>query len=124
MNRYKVIVNPISGRGAGERLLPRVEQILRSYDLNYDLVQTEYPGHAIELAQEAIKSGYNILVAMGGDGTANEVLNGIMHAKQNGTDGIALGVLSVGSGNDFAFSLGVPHDLVAGCQVLAEDHRR
>ncbi len=124
MNRYKVIVNPISGRGAGERLLPRVEQLLRDCGLNYDLIQTEYRGHAIELTQEAIKSDYNIVVAMGGDGTANEVLNGIMQAKLLGIKGVALGILSVGSGNDFAFSMGVPHDLAAGCQVLAANHRR
>ena len=124
MTRYKVIVNPISGRGAGEQAVPLIEQYLRGYGLNFDLVRTERPWHAAELAQQACADGYDVIVAVGGDGTANEVLNGLMLAKQAGQDGVAMGVLCVGRGNDFAFGAGVPRDLEAGCRTLAQDHRR
>ena len=67
---------------------------------------------------------YDVIVAVGGDGTANEVINGLMEAKQAGRHSSAMGVLSVGRGNDFAHAVGVPYDLELACQALAEDHRR
>ncbi len=125
MNRYKVIVNPVSGRGAGDRAVPLVEQTLQSYGLDFDLVRTEHPWHAAELAQQAATSGYGTVVVVGGDGTANEVLNGLMLARQAGVeDRVAMGVLSVGRGNDFAFGMGVPHGLAAGCRALAQGRQR
>jgi YegS/Rv2252/BmrU family lipid kinase len=64
------------------------------------------------------------VVAVGGDGTANEVLNGLMRAKQAGTAVCAMGVLCVGRGNDFAYGVGISPDLEAGCRALAQGHRR
>lgn len=125
MPRYKIIVNPISGRGAGDRAVPLIEQLLQSHGLDFELVRTERPWHAAELAQQAIQDGYGVVVAVGGDGTANEVLNGLMLARQAGIENrAAMGILSVGRGNDFAFGVGVPRDLADGCRTLAQDHRR
>jgi YegS/Rv2252/BmrU family lipid kinase len=87
-------------------------------------VRTEKPWHAAELAERAVADGFDVVVAVGGDGTANEVLNGLMQAKQAGEESAAMGVLSVGRGNDFAFGVGVPRDLAAACRVLAQDQRR
>ena len=124
MNRYRIIVNPVSGRGTGERAIPRIEQLLGQHGLRFDLVCTERPWHAAELAEQAANDGYDVVVAAGGDGTANEVLNGLMRAKANGAaDGVAMGVLCVGRGNDFAFGAGAPFDLEDGCRALAEDRR-
>lgn len=123
MNRYKVIVNPISGRGNGEQSIPLIQSLLDQHNLSYDLVRTEHPGHAIELAQQAAGAGYDVVVAAGGDGTSNEVLNGLMQAKQTGADA-AMGILCVGRGNDFAFGADVPPTVEAGCDALAADHRR
>jgi hypothetical protein len=81
MPRYKIIVNPIAGRGAGEESIPRIERMLSTYNLDFDLVRTERPWHAAELAHEAAIAGYDAVIAMGGDGTSNEVLNGLMQAK-------------------------------------------
>lgn len=125
MPRYKIIVNPISGRGAGDRAVPLIEQLLQGHGLAFDLVRTERPWHAAELAQQATQDGYGVVVAVGGDGTANEVLNGLMLAKQTGIENrAAMGILSVGRGNDFAFGVGVPRDLEAGCRTLAQNNRR
>ncbi len=125
MRRYRIIVNPISGRGAGERSIPAIEQMLRDAGLDFTLVRTERPWHAAELAEQACAEGYGVAVAVGGDGTANEVLNGLLRAQEAGAAGdVALGILSVGRGNDFAFGVGVPKDLAAGCEALAEGHRR
>jgi diacylglycerol kinase (ATP) len=124
MSRYKIIVNPVAGRGAGERAISQIEQVLKGYGLDFDLVRTERPWHAADLAQEAVAAGYDSVVAVGGDGTANEVLNGLMRAKQAGAGTCAMGMLCVGRGNDFAYGVGIPTDLEAGFQALAQGHRR
>ena len=124
MKTHKIILNPTSGRGTGERSIPLMTELLGGYELDYDLVRTERPWHAAELAQEAAKSGYAYVVAAGGDGTANEVLNGLMNAKEEGAGGVSMGVLAVGRGNDFAFSMGIPTELAAGCETLARGKRR
>ena len=124
MPRYKIIVNPVAGRGTGEQAISQIEQVLKGYGLDFDLVRTERPWHAADLAQEAVAVGYDSVVAVGGDGTANEVLNGLMRAKHAGVGTCVLGMLCVGRGNDFAYGVGIPTDLEAGCQALAQGHRR
>jgi diacylglycerol kinase (ATP) len=124
MAKYKVIANPAAGGGAGARAIPHVKRLLAKHGLDFDVVCTERPWHAAELAREAAAAGYDVLVAAGGDGTANEVINGLMAAQRAGQPAPALGVLCIGRGNDFAYGVGVPHDLELACQVLAADHRR
>ncbi len=125
MNNYKIIVNPTSGRGNGERIIPQLSQFLQSHGLSFDLARTERPLHALELARQAAEDGYNVVVAVGGDGTANEVLNGLMQAKRNGVaDHVAMSVLSAGRGNDFAHGVGMPDDLETSCRILADDYRQ
>jgi YegS/Rv2252/BmrU family lipid kinase len=124
MTTYKIIVNPVAGRGDGLQSIPKVEALLGDHGLVFDLVRTERPWHAADLAQEAAAAGYGTVIAVGGDGTANEVLNGLMRAKLAGDGTSAMGVLCVGRGNDFAFGAGIPTTLEEGCQVLARDQRR
>ena len=122
--RYCVIVNPISGRGNGEQSIPIIEREFKSSNLDYDLKRTNGPWNAAELAQQAVKDGYDVVVACGGDGTANEVVNGLMLAKVSGAGTATMGVVGVGRGNDFAYSMGVPNGLEACCQTIANNHRR
>ncbi len=124
MPKLRIIANPAAGRGAGDRAIPKVERWLSEYAPDSDLVRTVRPGHGAELAQEAAVSGVEVVVAMGGDGTANEVINGLMAARLVGKPSPALGVLGVGRGSDFAHAIGVPRDLESACQILAEGHRR
>ncbi len=124
MSRYKIIANPVAGRGAGDRAVSQVERLLSGYGLNFDVVRTERPWHAADLAREAAAAGYDAVVALGGDGTSNEVLNGLMQARREDGNTCAMGVLCVGTGNDFAYGAGVPLDVEAGCHVLAQGHRR
>lgn len=135
MLKYKIIVNPTSGRGTGEQAIPQIERMLNVYSLDFDLVRTERPWHAADLAQEAAIAGYDVVVSVGGDGTANEVLNGLMRAKVppipghspyegEGKKTCAMGVLCVGRGNDFAYGMDIPIDLEVGCRALTQEHRR
>jgi len=120
---YRIIVNPMAGKGAGRQAIPEIKGLLDAQGLQYDMVLTERPGHAGDLARQAAEDGVRVVVAAGGDGTANEVINGLMQIPQAERK-TALGVLCVGRGNDFAFGAGIPTDLAAGVRSLVRDHRR
>lgn len=119
MPRYKIIVNPTSGRGQGEQSYPIIDAELRKLGLEYDMCRTESPGHAIQLAQEAVRDGFDVVVAAGGDGTLNEVLNGLMKGEIGEDQRPALGVIPIGRGNDFCFGADIPNDIKAVCRLLA-----
>jgi len=123
MTTYFVIVNPTSGRGAGKAVIPALRELLDAHGLRYQLVETERPWHAAELARQAAAQGVDVVVAVGGDGTSNEVINGLMLARQAGEGQGALGVISVGRGNDFAFGAGIPAEMKDAVQALAADQR-
>lgn len=123
MTQYKIIVNPTAGRGTAGDAVPDLERFLREHNMEFDLVLTERPEHAVELAKQAALDGFDVVVVAGGDGTANEVINGLMLAKKAGAEGVAVGVIAIGRGNDFAFGVNVPPGLEEGCRVLVEDFR-
>jgi diacylglycerol kinase (ATP) len=123
MTKYKIIVNPVSGRGNGEKSIPLIEAQLRNMGLEFSSEHTQKPMHGIELAFNAVKEGYDVVIAVGGDGTSNEILNGLMKAKLEGIGQSVFGLISVGRGNDFAYGVNVPHDLNTACQIIADNHR-
>jgi len=122
--RYLVILNPAAGCGTAAKSLPTITRGMHRHGLAHELVQTERRWHAAQLAEAAVSDGVDVVVAAGGDGTANEVLNGLMAARERLDRSAAMGVLCVGRGNDFAYGAGVPREVESGCRVLAEDHRR
>lgn len=117
----KVIVNPAAGAYSTYRKWPRIKQLLTHIGLSFEYQHTEGIGHAIELAQEAVNNGYDFLVAVGGDGTVNEVANGIV--SSSGSDRTSLGIVSTGTGSDFARSLHIPRDYVRACPFLHSQRR-
>ena len=124
MHKYCLIVNPLAGKGSALKAIPEIESLLNGLGLDYDIILTEHPGHAIQLAKDAGSNGYQTVVAVGGDGTANEVINGLMQDVEAGNLSANLAVLPVGRGNDFAFGMGVPQDLEEACKALAEAKTR
>lgn len=119
MSKALAIFNPLAGRGRAYKQAQQVRQALAAVDLPHEIVVTETRGHAIELARRAVLAGRELIVAVGGDGTLNEVVNGLMQAA-DGADQIpcTVGVLPVGSGNDFAGSLGIPSELREAAERL------
>ena len=118
-----VILNPAAGRGVGARVMSFVDERLRSHGLRFQLTVTSGPGEATVLAREAASAGNATLIAVGGDGTANEVLNGLMQAgPQPGKT--AMGVLPIGTGNDFAYGAGLSLDLEEACRIVARGQTR
>lgn len=101
MAKTLVILNPISGMGRAVKYWSAIENELRRCGIDFDEAQTLAPRHAITLAEQAKRSGYELLIAVGGDGLAHEVVNGIMRATSGEPTG-TLAVIPVGSGNDYA----------------------
>jgi diacylglycerol kinase (ATP) len=124
MTKYEIIANPNAGHGKGARAIPEIEREFTRLGLDFDLTRTERVGHGIELAHAAALAGYEVIVAAGGDGTVNEVLNGLMEARKTSPNRPALGVLCTGRGNDFGPCISIPEDLLTACQVLKDDYRR
>jgi diacylglycerol kinase family enzyme len=122
--RYKVIVNPLAGRGFGARTTPTIHRLLSEQGLAFDLTSTTYAGEAVELARQAVLDGYDVIVAAGGDGTYHEAINGMIAAYEgNPPQGSVigtLGVLPLGSGCDFSYTAGVPSDLEEACVRLSQ----
>jgi YegS/Rv2252/BmrU family lipid kinase len=122
--KYLIIVNPISGRGFAGKSIPKIEALLKSHDLEYDLVQTERPWHAAELTEKAAREKVDVVVVASGDGTANEAINGLMKARVAGFNHTAIGLLPVGTGNDFAYGMGVRGTLEENIALVARDTRK
>jgi diacylglycerol kinase (ATP) len=122
--RHLVIYNPTAGKGAAAERIPLTESLLKAKGIDYDLRVTQGVWHAAELAREAGREGYQVVVAAGGDGTVNEVVNGLMLAGERGDRMPTLGVLSIGRGNDFSYGADVPGTLEPCVEVLAEGRIR
>ncbi len=122
--KYFVIVNPVSGRGFGEKSIPHIELFFKEHNVDYALTRTNRMWHAADLAEDAAKRGYDVIVCASGDGTVNEAINGIMRAKNAGFNGAAFSTLSIGTGNDFAGGVGIPTNLREGLRALIADKRR
>ncbi len=118
-----VIVNPHAGkRHVGEEI-PELERTLRSRNLPYRLLRTQGPGDATRFAREALGSGGRFLVAVGGDGTVHEVVNGMFddEGKPIIPDAV-LGVVAAGSGCDLIRTFGLPGDATRACHHLTGDN--
>jgi len=122
--KYLIIVNPTSGRGYAGKMIPQIESLLRAHHLDFELVCTERPWHAAELAERAARERFDVIVTASGDGTANEAVNGLMRARASGFNHTAMSILPVGTGNDMAHSMGLPEELAEAIKVLAENRRR
>jgi len=103
--KVKIILNPMADMGNAWTVANDLRPIIAEYR-NADWSGTVYPTHATELAKQAGEQGYDMVIAMGGDGTVHEVVNGLMQISEKNRP--VLGVVPVGSGNDFAHSIGVP----------------
>lgn len=115
-----IILNPTSGDGRGGKLRPSIERELARRGVAFEVVETEGPRHATELARDIAADAVDVVAAVGGDGTAHEVANGLLQAsRENGADGPALAVLPVGTGNDFVKMLGLYKRLDRAYDVLA-----
>lgn len=119
---HLLIVNPHSGGGSASRRWPETERRLRGILPPFDAAFTESRGDATRLAAEAV-GRYEVVVAVGGDGTTNEVVNGLIGQDGTVPSGVALGVIPAGTGSDFLRTFGVPRSLEGAAGVIARGQR-
>lgn len=116
IGRCMMIVNPASGTVSKHRIVPHVCKRLDKLGINYTVSPTRYPGHARELAREAAADSYDVVIAVGGDGTVNEVASGLVGSAT------ALAIIPTGSGNGLARHLGIPVDIDSSIRVIAKNN--
>lgn len=121
--KTKVILNPYSNRWGAKDSIPQVERALNDVQLDYDLAVTSAPGEGIVLAETAVAEGFEAVVAAGGDGTINEVINGVLRATQEGPT-IPFGILPLGTANDFNLMAGLPGTIADAAEVIAQGTTR
>lgn len=112
---YHIIVNPLSGKGQGKKALRTVETILTGKQIEYTVHLTENAGHGTEIARELSKQPDTVIIAMGGDGSCSEVLNGIENF-----DNVTLGFIPCGTGNDYAHATHIPGDVSKALKLILE----
>lgn len=126
MSSAKLICNPAAGRGQAGRRVGDVQAMLRSLGIESDVALTKAPGDATRLARQA-RANFALVIAMGGDGTLNEVVNGLVQeqaAAQPTGDRTKLAIIPVGTGNDFVKMLAIPQDWRAACTRIAQGQPR
>ena len=116
-NKIVFVVNPISGTHEKKAILKWIEERIDRSIHDYSIVRTEYAGHATQIATTAVREGVNMVVAIGGDGTINEVARALVHTET------ALGVIPCGSGNGLARHLRIPMEPKAAIDIINSNHR-
>jgi diacylglycerol kinase (ATP) len=116
MHFTKLIVNPVAGAGKSINKWPEIKELLKSLEYDFDYSITEFRGHAIELAKSAANSGYKTIVSVGGDGTINEIVNGIY--QSGNINDVILGIISTGTGADYIRTIGISRNHLEACKRL------
>lgn len=120
-NKWLVIVNPAASIGKSGRDWPEIKQLLTNEGIDFDAHITDHPRHAIELVRTLItEKGYRKVISIGGDGTNNEVINGIFTQQRFSTKEITMGTIPVGTGNDWRRTFGFPEGYQQLVRVIKE----
>ena len=111
--KIKLIINPNSSRGRVKNKIKHIEEYIKILDSDYSIDFTQRPKHAIELARKAANEKNEIVIAVGGDGTVHEVINGIYGTNSS------LGIIPIGAGNDISVCLGIPQkDIKKAIEII------
>lgn len=120
ISKYVIILNPIAAKGGAEKKLPFIHNFFTQSQAEYQIILTQHPGHGINLAEEFSKQKNSVIIAAGGDGTCNEIVNGLMKMKKGSRP--VMGVLPIGRGNDFAYGASIPANLNEALKTIIHKH--
>ena len=119
-SEWMVIVNP---NACGGKVLTRwdeISRLLKAEGIDFKSEFTTHRYHAVELTIRALRLGYRKFVALGGDGTIHEIINGVFHQQSVSPADVTMAVIPVGSGNDWSRSNSIPFDLSQAINVISE----
>jgi len=115
---WVVIFNPSAGKKKATKHKDQIFALLNKYKILFQPYVTERSGHAIELVKDLIAKGHRKFIGIGGDGTMNEIVNGIFQQSTVSTHDIVMGFIPVGSGNDWVRTVGIPHDYEGAIKTI------
>jgi YegS/Rv2252/BmrU family lipid kinase len=113
-----VIINPTSANGSANKKWQKIKSLLNQYDFDYTYKFTEYSNHASELVQEAISKDILNIICIGGDGTLHNVVNGVMSQKFTSSNTVNIGVIPIGTGNDWVRTYNIPKNIETAIQII------
>ncbi len=119
MNKILFIINPVAGGGRARHMKLIIDDIMKDNEIKYDIVLTTKPKDATNISKAAIQKGYDTLVAVGGDGTVNEVAMGILESGAG-----TLGIIPSGTGNDLARTLDIPFDPKEAIDIIINGSKK
>lgn len=120
--KWFVIVNPVAGWGRGLDDLPQITKLIRDNGIPYELVFSQHKCHVTELTVQAVNEGYRRIMAIGGDGTLHEVVNGLFIQQAVPTEEVTVSVVAVGTGNDWIRMFGIPTHYSEAIRAIREGH--
>lgn len=121
-NRWFVIVNPTSGNGSGRRKWLKIKTELEYNAFDFDFAFTEYANHSKELIQSSIKQGFTKFICVGGDGTLHNIINGVQLQKQINSSAIQIGIIPIGTGNDWIKTHGIPLNIKESISIIKKEN--
>ncbi|MDO6743294.1 diacylglycerol kinase family lipid kinase [Tenacibaculum soleae] len=118
IHSWFVIANPVSGNKKISKKWKEIEQLLNEKNIDFFVAFTTHSKHEIELVHTAIQQGYRNIISVGGDGTLHHVVNGIMTQRYVKTSDITVGVIPLGTGNDWIKTYNMPNDVVNSINLI------
>lgn len=109
-SKWLIIINPAAGNGKGKKEWPHIKSLLEQFEFEFESIFTKEKGHAIELSKKGIENGFRKIMAIGGDGTGHEIVNGIFEQKTCPTIEILFALLTIGTGNDWIKTHKIPRN--------------
>jgi YegS/Rv2252/BmrU family lipid kinase len=116
--KWFVVINPTSGNGTTKKLWSKIEQLLLTYRFDFEYAFTTHPKHSIELIQNAINEGFINIISVGGDGTLHNIVNGIVSQDKVASTNLTVGVIPIGTGNDWVKTYDIPKDIETAIQII------
>ena len=119
-NSWFLITNPTSGNENFSKKWKKIQYILKTKKIDYSFAFTQYSKHEIELVNTAIQQGFRIIISIGGDGTLHHVVNGIMLQTYIKTSKLTIGVIPLGTGNDWIKTYNIPNDIEKAIDIIQQ----
>ncbi|MGB5417975.1 diacylglycerol/lipid kinase family protein [Algibacter sp.] len=117
-NTWFVIINPTSGNGSSKKHWPKIKSLLETHLFDFEFAFTTHSKHSTTLVHQAIKNGITNIICIGGDGTLHNILNGIMTQNDFLSSEIKVGIIPIGTGNDWIKTHHIPLDFEAAIQII------
>jgi diacylglycerol kinase (ATP) len=121
-NSWFIIANPVAGNRNFSKRWNEIQQLLKNKNLDYSFAFTQFSKHEIELVQNAIRKGFRNIISVGGDGTLHHVVNGIMAQRYVKTSDITIGVIPLGTGNDWIKTYNIPNSITKAIEIISKKH--